>query len=187
MTTPFMAFFMPAMLIWFYTDESWFVREVYIWTHNERFDITERWIDILYTNNKEFSEGVDQWNEDYGHLRHKEQIQVAKHGLPTLMMKIYQLRFLLYGDFEFMTNTDYLEFREKRLWVLMIMPYQLLFYNIHTAVFMIFWMAYSVFYFCIQLIVVTVNGAAISLSDEEHDMSWDSYLERHMTHYSYEM
>ena len=68
----------------------------------------------------------------------------------------------------------------------MSIPFLYIFFNLHTAAFMLIWMLVSALVFLICMIVTSTTGVAISLSDATHDMSWDSYLERHMTHYDYD-
>jgi len=80
---------MPIVLIWYWADDTFFVRDVYIWTHDMKIDTSERWIETFYQNNDEFAKGVDKWNEEKGHLRHKEQVSVANKGFPTLLGKLY--------------------------------------------------------------------------------------------------
>jgi len=92
-------------------------------------------------------------------------------GLPTLLGKLYQLQFLLFGDFEFLTNNDYLELRDKSMYSLMYIPMMFLYYNFHTVfLVMIPWGCISAIYVLVGFITTSVNAAAISLSDEEHNM-----------------
>ena len=74
------------------------------------------------------------------------------------------------------------------MYSLMYIPLMSLYYNFHTAILiMIPWTLASAIYVLVQFIVTAVNGAAISLTDEEHNMAWQNYLERHMTHYEYDI
>ena len=82
---------MPVTLIIYWEDPSMFVREVYIWTEDMKIDTSERWIQTFYDNNDGFATSVKEWNQEKGHLRHKEKVSVAKPGLPTLLGKLYQL------------------------------------------------------------------------------------------------
>lgn len=47
------------------------------------------------------------------------------------------------GNFEFMTNNDYLELREKTMWGVFWVPYQFWLYNILYEPVMIAWMIFS--------------------------------------------
>ena len=42
-----------------------------------RWDTEDKWISIMYENNDQFEREADAWNEEKGHLRHKELIKMA--------------------------------------------------------------------------------------------------------------
>ena len=84
------------------------------------------------------------------------------------------------------SNLEYLEFTEMTLWTLVLVPLMYGFFNLHTVVFMHAWTVVSFWFFVIALTITAIAGVSISLTDETHDMSWESYLRRHMTNYEYD-
>ena len=45
---------MPVIIIWYYADNDFFSREVYVWTHDLRWDTTDRWVGVMYEYNDKF-------------------------------------------------------------------------------------------------------------------------------------
>ena len=93
---------------------------------------------------------------------------------------------LNFGDFQMFSNLEYLEFTDMTLWTLILVPFMYKFLALHTVLFMCAWTQFSFWFFLIALIITSIAGISITLTDEEHDMSWDSFMERHMTSYAYD-
>ena len=51
---PYLTVFMPVIIIWYYADNDFFSREVYVWTHDLRWDTTDRWVGVMYEYNDKF-------------------------------------------------------------------------------------------------------------------------------------
>ena len=92
---------------------------------------------------------------------------------------------LIWGDFEFLTNNDYLEIRERILLSVSYMPYMIFTYSGFYELIMIPWMSLSLIVFVIELIVGAIKSAAIEAENPDNEMTWPNFLKRHQTHYLY--
>lgn len=92
------------------------------------------------------------------------------------------------GNFEFVTNNDYLELRERTMWGVFWIPYMFWLYNIIYEPVMLTWCLFSLGYITLAAITMQIKAWRYELwEDPEHPMQWNNFLERHMTHYVYDI
>ena len=69
---PFLAAYMPVIMIIYWADPSLFAHEVYIFEHDMVIDENDKWIKFFIQNSKPFADEVDEHNKQHEGLRKKK-------------------------------------------------------------------------------------------------------------------
>lgn len=124
-------------------------------------------------NNGQFATELKKHNKKHDQQRKKKQIKVAKAGFPELLGKLYQIQHQLFGDFDFITNNDYLQLGDKEMFTVAYIPWILWQYNIIWEPFYIAWMFFAGGYILLSVFVMWVKTARYELyEDDDHPMLW---------------
>ena len=137
---PLLLVFMPIILIVYHNDKDLLEKDVYIFTtsssgikKDKRPNICNK--NLCFRNDIKDAQEAEASGEVATKPREKKLIHVAQAGVGTFIAKIYQLQWLLFDNFEFLTNNDFLELRERRIWTVAFLPYlfpmyQLIYYPV---------------------------------------------------------
>ena len=101
----------------------------------------------MSSHNSNFEEKVDKFNKENEFNRNTKTISVAMPGIGSFIAKIYQLFiYLAFQNFEFLTNIDYLELRERRILSVALIPYMILVFSPIFLPLMVVWCGFTVIY-----------------------------------------
>ena len=175
---------MPIIAILASTDISLFAEPYTIWVEDKHDGVKD--LEKMNDIEAAFAGLTAGPQEDLVHRtvpRYRKTILVAKGGLGKLIGRIYQLQQLMFGDFEFLLNEQYLELNLDRILGVFFIPYIVPVYQLLYFPFIVIWAILTLFWILGQFIVTSI----IAAESDEPGMSFEAYLKQMRLSEQYEL